>query len=62
MKKKIFTMGKGKHPKNLHLPVAGTTLMAGRFVEPAILILQIRICSLQLGFDCFRECKTTIKP
>ena len=36
---------------NLHLSVAGTTSMAGRFVEPVILILQIRICSLQLGGD-----------
>ena len=36
--------------------------MAARFDELAIPILQIRICSLQLGVDCFRECKTTIKP
>ena len=56
----LFT--KGLFSSRLHLPVAGTTSMEGRFVEPAIPILQIRIYLLQLGFDCFRECKTTIKP
>ena len=37
--------------------------MAGHFVEPAIPIPQILICSLLLGFDrCYFERKTTIKP
>ena len=36
--------------------------MAGHFVEPAMLIPQILICSLQLGFDCYCERKATIKP
>lgn len=46
---------------NLHLFVAGTTSMAGRFVVPAILIPQILICSLLWGFDCYCERKTTTK-
>ena len=37
---------------NLHLSVEGTTSTAARFVAPAILILQILICSEQLRFDC----------
>ena len=36
--------------------------MAGHFVEPAMLIPQILICSLLFGFDCYCERKATIKP
>lgn len=42
---------------NLHLSVVGTTSMATRFVAPAILILQILICSVQLGIDVIVSAK-----
>jgi len=46
---------------NLHLFVVGTTSTAGRFVAPAILILQILIYSLHLVFGCYCERKITTK-
>lgn len=42
---------------NLHLSVVGTTSMAARFIAPAILILQILICSVQLGIDVIVSAK-----